>query len=199
MSTVPIRSDAAHTNRRAVGPPRGPLIALLAWTLLCLAHEDAFPLPELWDSLCHSCHVDDSPTCVGCHNHRGELSARTTRAEYWPGETVEVRMEGGSKPGWTRARLYDEQGNLLSEATGPSRSGDDSLSVGATEKVEFPLLLLGHAPSTPGTYTWQASYFGIFHIQNVTHAEEWVPVDVEVVEPDLEGEYSWGRLKRHYR
>ena len=167
--------------------------------LLCLAPTVAYSLPELWDSLCQSCHTDDSRTCAGCHNHRGELNAHTTQEQYWPGESVEVRFEGGSKPGWVRARLYGASGSLLDEATGPSRSGDDSLRTAVDDKVTFPLTLLGRAPSAPGTYTWRAAYFGIFHIQNVSHDEEWVPVEVEVVSPGSFEEYTWGRLKRHYR
>ena len=160
-----------------------------------------FSQPELWDRYCSSCHADDTPTCNGCHNHRGELSAQTARPEYRPGELVEIEFDGGTEHGWVRALIYDETGEEVVRLAGPTGSGDDALGqVASADSVAFPLRILAQAPTEPGTYQWRAAYFGIYHVQQVTHHEEWTPFTLTVIDPDsLLAEPSWGTLKHHYR
>ena len=46
------------------------------WTRACalgvpsalVALGSAVALPILYDNECASCHIDDTPTCAGCHN-----------------------------------------------------------------------------------------------------------------------------------
>ena len=175
---------------------------LTIWILgvLCNIPYSIWAKPELWNLRCSSCHADDTPSCAGCHNHRGNLIATPSRYQYLPGEPVEVLFEGGSKPGWIRALLYDSEGNELDRRSGPTGSGDDARGVAEPDSVAFPLQLLGRAPSLPGTYTWRAAYFGIFHIQNATHEEDWIPLTITVIDPDsLADDPSWGEIKSLYR
>ncbi len=155
--------------------------------------------PELWDLQCSSCHADDTPSCAACHNHRGALTATPVRSQYLPGEPVEIAFEGGTEPGWIRALLYDEKGNEIDRLRGPPQSGDDARGLADADSVAFPLQLVGGARSKPGTYIWRAAYFGIFHIQNVIHEEEWTSVTITVADPDsIAADPSWGEIKSLY-
>lgn len=179
------------------------ILALLVVTLTIVYSTIAtvaLGLPELWDRHCSSCHMDDSPTCAGCHNHRGEIKATPLRHQYWPGEQVEISFEGGTQPGWIRALLYDENGNEIDRLTGPSESGDDARGQADADSVAFPLYLTGRAPSIPGLYTWRAAYFGIFHLRDADHDEDWVSVTLRVADPDsAAADPSWGAIKAFYR
>lgn len=155
--------------------------------------ESVVALPELFDQLCATCHLDDSPTCAGCHNHRGELAAGTDRAVYAPGQLVRVTLYGGSQPGWVRGILYDDEGNEIDRAAGPTESGDDG---SPADSVGFPVALAARAPLAAGTYTWRAAYYGVFHLLELTHDEEWTPVTVVVA---ASAPYSWGRVKEQFR
>jgi len=68
----------------------------------------AWSRPDFFSSRCASCHTDDTPSCVGCHYHRGTLNAATDLTEYQPGATVTVTFTGGTRGGWIRALLYDQ-------------------------------------------------------------------------------------------
>ncbi len=116
----------------------------------------AFAYPSLFDERCLSCHSDDSPTCDGCHEHRGALVTNADQDSYLPGEDLSVILNGGEMYGWIRARLYDENDLLVDLATGPTGTGDD----GGGGDVTFPVTLTGVAPTEPGTYTWEAAWFG---------------------------------------
>ncbi len=149
--------------------------------------------PELFDQLCATCHRDDSPTCAGCHNHRGELTAATDRVFYAPGQLVRVTLSGGTEPGWVRGILYDEEENEIDRAAGPTETGDDG---SPADSVGFPVLLEAPAPLEAGTYTWRAAYYGVFHPVELTHDEEWTPVTVVV---DTTTARSWGTVKAQFR
>lgn len=148
--------------------------------------------PELFDQLCAGCHMNDSPTCAGCHNHRGELIANTDRAVYAPGQLVRVTLFGGTEPGWVRGILYDEEGNELDRAAGPTETGND----GSPDSVVFPIPFTAPAPLVAGSYTWRAAYYGVFQPVELTHDEEWTPVTVVV---DTTTTHSWGTLKNRFR
>lgn len=192
----PRGTRVARSGRWAI--PTGSLrVGLLL--LLCLAPSTVVALEELWESLCSTCHSDDRPTCAGCHNHGLILDATPHKSLYRPGELVRIQFRGGNKYGWLRALLYDESGNELFRATGPTESGDDARGLAVADSVTFPVELVGVAPSEPGEHAWRAAYFGILHMQNVTHGEDWVEVPIHVALPDSIGEApTWGRVKRYY-
>ncbi len=64
---------------------------------------------------------------------------------------------GGSRGGWIRAILYDEDAVEVARSTGPSGTGDDGASNPA---LEFPTLLSAAAPVAPGLYQWSVSWYG---------------------------------------
>jgi hypothetical protein len=132
-------------------PHRMPLIILMM-----IFAASAFAYPSLFESRCISCHSDDSPTCNGCHEHKGTLIATADQDSYLPGEAVGIVLNGGHQSGWIRARLYDESDLLIDLKTGPTGTGDD----GGGGDVVFPVGLSGFAPSEPGTYIWEAAWFG---------------------------------------
>ncbi|MCA9729889.1 MAG: hypothetical protein KC729_19555, partial [Candidatus Eisenbacteria bacterium] len=123
---------------------------------------------------------------------RGELAAGTDRPVYAPGQLVRVTLSGGTKPGWIRGILYDDEANELDRATGPTGTGDDG---SAADSVGFPVTLSAPAPAEPGSHTWRAAYYGVFQLIDLTHDEEWTPVTVVV---DASS-YSWGRVKDRFR
>ena len=149
--------------------------ALTALLLALLLAGPAGAYSTLFDSRCASCHVDDTPTCDGCHQHRGNLGASTDLPGYEPGDPVAVTLEGGRYGGWIRALLYDHNGLLVDSAEGPTGTGDDGLA-GA---VTFPAFLLGTAPAEPGDYVWEAAWFGSNN-SGTAHLEAGVSVTVHV-------------------
>ena len=151
-----------------------------------------------YTSRCASCHSDDSPTCDGCHAHKGSLSAAASQPQYGPGDPVVVTFDGGEMGGWIRALLYDHNGLLLDEAQGPSGTGDDGLGNAVTFAVE----LGGMAPTEPGDFVWETTWFGGLD-SGAGHVEASVTVDVHVGESStsLPGEpldANWDWIKALY-
>jgi hypothetical protein len=147
---------------------------------------------------CASCHDNDSTTCVGCHHHYGPLSAAADATEYAPGATVTVTLHGGTRGGWIRGLLYDENDAEIDRATGPTGKGDDGLP----NPITFPVTLQAAAPTSAGTYTWHAAWFGGAENGGGSHLEERVPVSVTVVDDntgvidDTSGDTTtWGAVK----
>jgi hypothetical protein len=126
-------------------------------------------------AVCHS-HMDDAVTCNGCHFHRGTIRATADQPFYDPGATVTVTMTGGTKWGWIRGLLYDQNGTQIDIATGPTGTGDDGLG----NPVVFPVALQAPAPEAPGDYAWRAAYFGSYGGSN--HGEVSTPVTIHVVD-----------------
>ena len=149
---------------------------------LSLSSGEAFARSSFFTDNCATCHTDDTPTCNGCHAHGVwqdssksvmNLTATTDLDRYQPGQTVTVTFSGGYRQGWIRAILYDENGVEVDRVTGPTGMGDDG---SGSADLQFPVLLTAPAPSTPGFYTWSASWFGSpFDENNSTafpHVEE---------------------------
>jgi hypothetical protein len=158
-------------------------------------------IPELYDSLCASCHADDTPTCAACHNHHIELFVSTDRPSYLPGSPVTVTFSGGTEPGWIRALLYDSDGEELDRVTGPTGTGDDGTGPSPADSLIIPVTLTAEAPSRSGAYTWRAAYYGVFSPQELTHLEIWAPVIVHVADPDRPSivERRWAAIKDLFR
>lgn len=108
---------------------------------------------------CSGCHGATPTTCNGCHQHgahgslNGAINVKgaTSKTTYAPGETITVTITGGFKSGWIRAILYDQNMTELARSTGPTGTGGGA---------GYPVTLTAPAPSTPGTYTWNVSWYG---------------------------------------
>ena len=156
--------------------------ALAAGTLLAVALLIAWLTPgvgaysNFFTNQCAGCHSDDAATCNGCHTHRGAIHATADQSTYDPGATVTVTLTGGTRGGWIRGLLYDQDGTQVDIATGPTGTGDDGLG----NPVVFPVTLQASAPDAPGDYTWQAAFFGAYSGSN--HGELRTPVTIHVVD-----------------
>ncbi len=132
--------------------------------------------PTLFETRCDTCHNDDSSTCAGCHQHRGTLIATADQTVYAPGQLVTVTLDhSNSYSGWIRGLLYDDQGAQIDITTGPTGTGDDGLG----NPITFPVDLQAEAPSEPGTYVWEAAWFG-GNNTGTGHFETRTPVTVTV-------------------
>ncbi len=108
---------------------------------------------------CHGAAPPNPDTCNGCHQHGTHASlngainitGKTDKTTYAPGDTVSVTINGGFQSGWIRAILYDQSMKELARSTGPTGMGGGA---------GYPIILTAPAPATPGTYTWNVSWFG---------------------------------------
>ncbi len=162
-----------------------PSAALWVFTLVLavLLVTGMFERPQAYQSLffsrCQSCHNDDTPTCAGCHYHRGTLLATSDQAVYRPDQPVTITLgHTGSYSGWIRGILYDHTGAVVDLATGPTGTGDDGLG----NPIQFPVTLQADAPAVPGPYTWEAAWYG-GNNTGTGHLEVRRPVSF-TVEPD---------------
>jgi hypothetical protein len=159
---------------------RSRVILVLGLGLLLLAASSVFraqAVEDFFTNRCASCHSDDTPTCNGCHQHRGTLVAAADQTEYRPGDPITVTLYGGQEHGWVRGLLYDHNNQEVDRATGPSGQGDDGLG----SPVTFPVQLHATAPSTLGDLAWNAAWFG-GNIQGTDHLEIRAPVTIHVVQ-----------------
>ncbi|HZV82967.1 MAG TPA: hypothetical protein VFF53_12445, partial [Geobacteraceae bacterium] len=111
---------------------------------------------------CVDCHAAPAvATCNGCHAHGTHstsgksdinVAGTTNKTSYAPGETVSVTITGGYRTGWVRAILYNQNNVEVARS-----SGNDS---GMGSSTTFPAVLTAPAPTTPGTYTWKAGWYG---------------------------------------
>jgi hypothetical protein len=114
---------------------------------------------------CTACHSPTVTSCNGCHAHGTHgsaakssinLVASTGKATYAPGETVNVTVTGGYQSGWVRVNLYDQDMVELASSSCPGGLGGCTTSL-------LPATLTTTAPTTPGTYTWRAAWYGNAH------------------------------------
>lgn len=134
--------------------------ALLAVAALWAAQAAA--TPSLYTASCTACHSPTVNTCNGCHAHGTHSSSAKTninvsgtlnKTSYAPGETVSVTVTGGYRTGWVRVLLFDGAGTELARSSCPGGLGGCTTS-------SFPQTLTAPAPTTPGTYTWAAAWYG---------------------------------------
>lgn len=178
------------------------LLVLVITALGCIAVNSAQGMPTFFSSRCASCHNNDTATCNGCHHHRGTLTATPNKTQYQPGEPVVVTLNGGTQSGWIRALLYDAGNNEVDRRSGPTGTGDDSQG----SPVTFPVTLTSTAPTSAGTYTWNAAWFGNANDGGSQHTENRRSLSIVVVEPPAGvGDApppvrhgSWGRVKALY-
>jgi hypothetical protein len=126
---------------------------LVALVVLMFWMPEANAESGYYGSNCSSCHGSTPSTCDGCHGHGTHSSSaknninitgRTTKTTYAPGETVSIVIDGGYRNGWVRAILYDQNMVELKRSTG----------------LDFPITLTAPAPMAAGTYTWSVAWYG---------------------------------------
>ncbi len=143
------------------------LIILLALAGLLFGYANrASAYSTYFTDLCTGCHGSGSvSTCNGCHSHGTHsdnsksslnITATTDKTTYQPGEAISVTISGGYRSGWARAVLYDQNMIELDRSTGTVISG----AIAPSGAAAFPVTLSGQAPATPGTYTFNASWYG---------------------------------------
>ncbi len=137
------------------------LAAVLSWAPQARAYSAYYTNGVGSNLACTTCHSSTQTTCNGCHSHGThpdqtkssiDVTATADKTTYQPGETVTVTVNGGYRTGWVRVNLYDGSMALLTSScpTGP----------GSCYSSTFPATLTAPAPTTPGTYTWRASWYG---------------------------------------
>ncbi len=151
------------------------LLPLSLALILLLVAVSVGAYPSLFDNRCGSCHADDSDTCNGCHEHRGDINATANADVYAPGDPISVTLTGGDQHGWIRALLYNESGLVQALVSGPTGTGDD----GEGDAVTFPVSLEAIAPMAAGDYNWEAAWFG-GNTSGNGHTEDRTPVTIVV-------------------
>jgi hypothetical protein len=112
-------------------------------------------MPGFFENACAGCHFSAPATCDGCHRHGpGGLSGSTDKGSYTPGETVTITMTGGSRGGWIRALLYDQDGNEIGLSSN-GMAGDANSTYNSAG-----IVFTAPAPGAPGAYQWEVAYFG---------------------------------------
>ncbi len=209
---MPAESKLPSIPSRLPAPSQGGFIVRAHWRMAIVilaalaagfvvntwAPQGAQSEPSFFASRCASCHSDDNPTCAGCHEHRGILSVATDRPSYAPGEQVTVTLISQGAVGWIRALLYNESNVEIDRKAGPTGTGDDM----QPNPVVFPVVLHGAAPAQPGTYTWNAAWYGNTGNGGPTHGEVRRSFQVVVNQPTAipeQGspivESTWGLIK----
>jgi len=157
----------------------------LVLAALVAAPLRATPFSGYYDTNCAACHGTTTAggvqTCAGCHAHGTHpdsnrnsmnVTGTTGKTSYAPGETVTVTVNGGYRPGWVRAILYDQNLQQVARSGGTTLPGFTAPCCGPG----FPLTLSAPAPTTPGTYTWWVAWFGNqFDSGGAAFGPNWVP------------------------
>jgi hypothetical protein len=135
-------------------------IAMLAFAVMLFGYASQASASSTYYTQqgCSGCH-GATATCNGCHQHGAHsslngainITGATDKSAYAPGDTVNVTINGGFKSGWIRAILYDQSMKELARSTGPTGMGGGA---------GYPVVLTAPAPTTPGTYTWNVSWYG---------------------------------------
>ena len=119
------------------------------------------------DRGCSGCHGATPTTCNGCHEHGvngrtgSPQSATVNKTTFAPGENVIVTLRGGRTSsatngtgGWVRGILYRDNVEIARSA------GTVAPGHGPSGGSGLPITFTTAAPTTPGTYTYAAAWFG---------------------------------------
>ena len=117
---------------------------------------------------CSGCHGATPTTCNGCHEHGvngrtgSPQSATVNKTTFAPGENVIVTLRGGRTSsatngtgGWVRGILYRDNVEIARSA-GTVAPGN----IGPSGGSGLPITFTTAAPTTPGTYTYAAAWYG---------------------------------------
>jgi len=135
------------------------------------------------DRGCSGCHGATPTTCNGCHEHGvigrtgSPQSATVNKTTFAPGEDVIVTLRGGRTSsatngvgGWVRGILYRDNVEI-SRSAGTVAPGN----IGPSGGSGLPITFTTAAPTTPGTYTYAAAWFGNLNNSGSTHGEVRAP------------------------
>jgi len=153
-STFKLKSTTGITRMSLVQRTSVLFIFAIAFAAFQFWGTEAQAYSSFYASNCGGCHAAaTSDTCNGCHHHGPVgLKGLTNKTSYAPGETVSVTVSGGSRTGWIRAILYDQNNKQVAISSGNAS--------GMGSSTTYPTVLSAPAPTTPGTYTWKAAWFG---------------------------------------
>ena len=145
---------------------------------------------------CSGCHGTAPTTCNGCHEHGvngrtgSPQSATVNKTTFAPGENVIVTLRGGRTSsatngtgGWVRGILYRNNVEIARSA-GTVAPGN----IGPSGGSGLPITFTTAAPTTPGTYTYAAAWFGNTGNNGSTHGEVRAPaitITVQAAAPSI--------------
>ena len=158
-----------HSNSNRHGKAGIALFFLLACAALAFWAPNANAQSNYYvDRGCSTCHGATPTTCNGCHEHgvRGRTgspqSATVNKTTFAPGENVIVTLRGGRTSsatngtgGWVRGILYRDNVEIARSA-GTVAPGN----IGPSGGSGLPITFTTAAPTTPGTYTYAAAWYG---------------------------------------
>ena len=138
---------------------------------------------SFYGDLCSRCHSGATVenTCDGCHKHGArDFTASTDKAVYAPGEDMTVTVDGGSRGGWVRVVLYDENGTEVARSTGPAGMGggeESSTNTGITFGLK--------ASDSSGPHGISVAWWGYDRGQSAHGETSVTAVEYEVASADL--------------
>jgi hypothetical protein len=142
----------------------------MAMVAVSLFAAEARATSSLYSSQCASCHSATVTSCDGCHAHGAHstsskndinITGKTDKTSYLPGETVKVTVNGGYKNAWVRTALFDQTLKQIALTSCPGGQGGCTTSV-------YPTSMTAPAPTTPGSYVWAVGWYG--HKYDITGA-----------------------------
>ena len=156
------------------------------------------------DRGCSGCHGAAPTTCNGCHEHGvngrtgSPQSATVNKTTFAPGENVIVTLRGGRTSsatngtgGWVRGILYRDNVEIARSA-GTVAPGN----IGPSGGSGLPITFTTAAPTTPGTYTYAAAWFGNTGNNGSTHGEVRAPAITITVQAAVTNQTSCPRGDR---
>lgn len=160
------------------------VIAVFAWVPGAKAQSSYF-------TSCTACHVGQTvSSCSMCHAHGTHSSSAksdinlkgqtvdangTSKTSFAPGETIYVKITGGYKAGSARITLYgDSTTTVLARSSGTLGSGEGPVNAPSFSNTTG-ITLSSTAPVTPGTYTWNVSWYGnVYDKSGAAFGSRWV-------------------------
>lgn len=154
------------------------VLSVVAWLVIAAWAPGASAFQSDFTANCVSCHDDSASsvapystdTCAGCHAHgtysssaRNDINVTSTpdSATYTPGDPINVDITGGYRPGWVRVQMWDQDCTVAGACTQANPIASESLyTSGTTANFPRPVTLNATAPTTPGSYTWYAGWYG---------------------------------------
>ena len=184
MTRKQIIVGRSGSMKNGIGTRHGKAGIALFFLLACAAFAFWAPNADAQSSYytsrgCSGCHGTTPTTCNGCHEHGvvgrtgSPQSATVNKTTFAPGENVIVTLRGGrtssatnSVGGWVRGILYRDNVEIARSA-GTVAPGN----IGPSGGSGLPITFTTAAPTTPGTYTYAAAWFGNTANNGSTHGE----------------------------
>jgi hypothetical protein len=104
------------------------------------------------------------------------VSATPDSTTYNPGDPMTVSVTGGYRAGWVRVQMWDLDCGAATCNQGNALVSESFYTSGTTVNFPGPVVLNATAPSTPGTYTWSAGWYGNeLDAAGASFAGIWIP------------------------